>query len=739
MRKNLLSVLLLTCLATVSVRADLIWYEGFNYPDGNITNVSSGLWVCPGGNNGNGTDMLCSAHSLQVSTTSSTVASRSSDDYRFLSVTNGSTFTNHVQVLYASFTVICTNLPNGAGSYFGGFYGTAGTGGGYFGRLQAFTNGTVLPKTWRLGVTDNNLSTNKADGGFPVDLALNTPYQVVEELDPITLIATTIWVNPIDPTDTGSSSTDRKYTANDPLGGAATTPVTTYAFRQASSFGNGFWIITNLVTATTFAEAATNIWNTNAVAPTIVYQPTVGITNFINNSITLSAVANGQALGNLTYQWFQGSNPYPTGNGANILTIPNAQASDSGDYTLVVTTPFGLSVTSSVAHVVISAAPVPPSFAPGGQPVSQTVYGGQTVIFSTTVTSPGNVTFTWYSNNVVITSGTQTSGDTSTLELDNVQGNFSGSAYKVAATNDVVTTSGIVSTNAVLTVLNTPVVSIAYLRTLVDPGTYQPTNSTTPYQVTGTITIFTNLTSGNTAGYYLQDATAGINIFATFGSTFRPAQGDVVTFTGVLSYFSSTGLELYADTVDAPFANYTSYTDTGTTNALPTPVIIPFSVTNNLAYVNTNLAGSLVTLKNVYFSTNAGKTISTTGNQAVTVTNASGQTFALQFFNLDLDTAGQTLPTFAYSVTGILYGGNPNFSVGVTRFADIVTTAPLSPIPLSLSYSGGNLVFNWNDNSFSLQSSTNVVGPYTTITGAASGFITNTTAASTMFFRLYHP
>ena len=106
---------------------------------------------------------------------------------------------------------------------------------------------------------------------------------------------------------------------------------------------------------------------------------------------------------------------------------------------------------------------------------------------------------------------------------------------------------GLHSSNAVVQVVTPPAVSIAYLRTLVDPTTYLATNSTLLYSATGTVTTFTNLTTGNTSSYYLQDSTAGINIFATFGSTFRPAQGDVVTFVGFLSSFNST-LELGADT-----------------------------------------------------------------------------------------------------------------------------------------------------------------------------------------------
>jgi hypothetical protein len=164
-----------------------------------------------------------------------------------------------------------------------------------------------------------------------------------------------------------------------------------------------------------------------------------------------------------------------------------------------------------------------------------------------------------------------------------------------------------------------------------------------------------------------------------------------------------------------------------------------FVSTDGLPFVNTNLGGSLVKLKDVYFGARGGTTISTSGNDIITVTNSSGQSCNVEFFYLDLDTAGQTLPAYAYSVTGVLYGFNTTWAVGVTRFADIVTTPPPSPIPLNANFSGGNVTFTWSDASFSLQSSTNVAGPYTTITGAATGFSTNTTSAPTMFFRLYNP
>lgn len=77
-----------------------------------------------------------------------------------------------------------------------------------------------------------------------------------------------------------------------------------------------------------------------------------------------------------------------------------------------------------------------------------------------------------------------------------------------------------------------------------------------------------------------------------------------------------------------------------------------------------------------------------------------------------------------------------NFSVALS-FAGV--TGVVVPIHLNYQWSSPNLTLTWSDPSFSLQSSTNVAGTYTTISGASSGFITNTASSSTKFFRLYHP
>ena len=704
--KKTLFIAMLSLLFITGLKAQVILQDSFNYANGILTNVSSGLW-----SNYSGTaDSQVVNGRLEVFGTAAGGAGvRSGDVYR--------PFTNTLSssIVYASFIVNATNLINTT-NYFAHFSASSSVFKG-----KVFYRGLgVAPNSWRLG-TAAGVNAGAGEVVYPLDLATNIDYRVVISYD-INNILATLWVDPVVPSDASRQSND-------------TTPAGTpafFSFRQSSPNDN--FRVDDLFVGNAF----TDVVGTTVKPPTIYYQPIPGpTTNFAGGNMTLSCVAGG--AGTVTFQWqHAGTNlvddANDAGSASNVLTLVSSITNQTGDYQCIVTSTTNSvaagTATSSVAHVVITAAPIPPSFIT--QPVSQNLFTGQNMILTTSVSSPGNCTFTWYSNNTAVaTTGPDNSG-ASTFEIDNVAPTNSAT-YKVAVTNDVAA-SGIVSSNAVVTVVNPQHVTIGFLRTLVDPATFLPTNSVTPYQVTGTVTTLTNITSGTTSSYYLQDGTAGINIFITGTSTFRPAQGAVVTFVGVLSSFTS-GLELEGATT----IPYTSWVDTGTTNTVPAPIAIPFTVTNNLSNLNYNIAGSLVTLANVFFGTNGGNTISTTANVTVGVTNASGQPFFVLFSSQDLDTAGQTLPAFASSVTGIMYGTSTN-QLFVTRFADIVTTIAPSPIPLTMISSGGTLTFTWSDPSFNLQSSTNVLGPYATIPGASSGFMTNAAPDQPeMFFRLAHP
>ena len=138
MKKVLLSTLV-SCLALTTLRADLIWYEGFNYPDGQIINTSGGLWAR---HSGSGGDANVYNHKLENAMTI-----RSDDVNRQFCTVGGCSYTNALQAVYASFTVNCTNLPT-ATAYFAHFInGTSSLQG------RLFSLPGSQPGTWRLGIS----------------------------------------------------------------------------------------------------------------------------------------------------------------------------------------------------------------------------------------------------------------------------------------------------------------------------------------------------------------------------------------------------------------------------------------------------------------------------------------------------------------------------------------------------------------------------------------------------------
>ena len=660
--KRVLLAALLSCFAIASVRADLIWYESFNYADGSLTN--SGLWFKHSGT-GSPSDALVKNHKLENSASSPGVVPRSDDVNRPL-CTSSCVYTSSPTVLYASFTVNCTNLPNGAGTYFAHFQASSSI---FYGRVYAMTNGTVQPKTWRLGIAGGSGTARV----YPVDLAINTDYQVVVQWDPVTLFAATLWVNPV-------NSSDASLTSNDAVSAPSTTIA--YGFRQAGSFGNWFGTISNLAVATTWDEAATNVWTTNALTPAIVYQPK-GNTNFAYNTFSIGAVASGQGLGSMTYQWLEnGTNLLvnPLGN-TNVWTFNGAQPGDSGNYQMIATTPYGLSVTSAIASVLVTNSTIPPIITQ--QPATNTLaYTHQNITLTVAAIGPPTINYAWFYNNTSVTviSNPNVSGDgTPTLTLNDAQTNNGiAGTYRCEVWNDNGTNK---SSNAVVVVSDPSPVSIGYLRKLINPTTFDPTNSTLMYNVTGVITTHTNTTTGTTAGFYLQDSTGGINIFVTGTSTWRPAFGDEVTFSGYLSTYQGT-MELIADTT-LPATSWQTLSNN--IAGVPIPKLLAWDglATNLNPVLETNAEGSLVMLTNVYFGTNAGTMTPT--NAAVNpltymVTNASGKVGYINFAaQVNLDTLGQTLPTFAYAVVGALNQNTNNhagYQVFVTSWADIVTNAP---------------------------------------------------------------
>src|SRR5437899_12526735 len=141
MKKHLLTFAI-SCLAAASLRADVLWYESFNYPNGSIETNSGGLWICHSPANPL-KDSIVGNQKLQVAASSPGPLARQDDIHR-----NFITFTNSQTILYSSFTVNCTSTPPAAPStYFAHFYVNSTTL-----HARVFAMAGSLPNTWRLGI-----------------------------------------------------------------------------------------------------------------------------------------------------------------------------------------------------------------------------------------------------------------------------------------------------------------------------------------------------------------------------------------------------------------------------------------------------------------------------------------------------------------------------------------------------------------------------------------------------------
>jgi hypothetical protein len=406
------------------------------------------------------------------------------------------------------------------------------------------------------------------------------------------------------------------------------------------------------------------------------------------------------------------------------------------------------------------------------------IYSNSTVSFAVNTAAQQPLYYQWRFNGVNVDQVFSSdvlfgnSYRSSTLTLQNVTGDQNGS-YDCVISN--VCSGSLYVTNspsAVLTVTNIPPVSIGFLRTLTDKNNgYAPTVPLSSlYQVTGIITTVTNTTSGDTSSYYIEDATGGMNLFVTGGSSFRPQIGDVVTAAGFLSGFQGN-LEIEADLNDATHASGNTATSVQilsnniagypVAKVLDWPTEFFVNLTNNTVEQGTtngsgqltglgSKKGSICMLQDVYFGTNAGHVI--TGNWYAYVTNATGLGGWVYFWaDQDQDLVSNTIPAFAYSVQGPLFtreaGDAGSFwsGIGVSKWADVVTT----PLIVHASWAGSAPQITWSavaqTYSYSVLAASALTGPFTNIaTGLkfpdANGTYTDPSAGGQQrFYRVTSP
>jgi len=202
-------------------------------------------------------------------------------------------------------------------------------------------------------------------------------------------------------------------------------------------------------------------------SPVIVTQP-ISQTATNGNPVTFSVAAIGELP--LGYQWRFNESDIPGARGSS-YTISRVEATNAGNYQVVVTNRFGEDFSDVVTLTVFAS----PSITQ--QPTNQTVVEGSSVEFIVTAAGDAPLGYQWRFN------GTDLSGETSdSLMLDNVQTNQAGS-YQVVVANAFGSITSMVATLTVTMASGAPVITVP-------PASVTTTNdSPVTFSVTATGTV----------------------------------------------------------------------------------------------------------------------------------------------------------------------------------------------------------------------------------------------------------
>jgi hypothetical protein len=778
MKKALLPPLL-TLLAIAGASAAPIWYDVVtNYPLGCITTNSGGVWYphLPGTITATDALVVSNFYTSGAATTSRRLRVNGlNSEYimRLFDPVNTNSFTGGAGVvLYASFIANANFVPaGGAGTYFATFNNVLGNppsatnGFDFRGRVFEIGATNTYPFTNTLAGTYHfcvaNAAGDPAQGGganilhLPIDLIKGVDYQVVLKYD-IDNAQAWLWVNPAAETDTANMvgpTADSGAVANGLAG---------LLFRQRTA--GGTVDIRDIAVGTNFLDVVTNV----APGPVLVATNYNTVTNYSGNPALLEVFASSIAGGPLSYQWYQisgGTSNAISGANRQTYVVTSLSAADQGFYFCAITNAGGLGALSRTNfYISVNTASTAPLFTTKPPATTSASIGG-TLTLACAAGGTGPLTFQWAYNGSPLTDGLPVTGNagdlsvvagsqTPTLSVSSLSTNETGN-YTVTVTGSVAPST---NTTSAVTVNPPRLVNIAYLRSLVDHTTWQPTDTASVFAISNcVVTMYTNVTSGTTASYYIQDATAGIDLFVTGDATFRPQLGDLVSAAGTLSAFNNA-LELAVNSSNP----YQFYGITGHTNLLPAPYVFgPLSLTNDANLMETSIEGRLVMLTNVWF---AGSLTTSAGvNTTLVVTNSSSPPQSMQIFfpaGTDPDVSGQTIPNrFAWTITGVMAQfksgaySPAGYQVYVTRIGDVVTTAPPA-VTTTASISGNSVTLSWDAvpytidtrgaYSYSVLAATDINGPYLPVaTGltfnTTSGTYTQTIGGSAKFYKVVSP
>jgi alpha-tubulin suppressor-like RCC1 family protein len=299
-----------------------------------------------------------------------------------------------------------------------------------------FFQGTNLPGATRPTLTLTNVQPEQQGNYYVV--ASNAFGQRTNYGAQLTMVPSRITAQPVSQTVYGGDSVILSVTADGPtlqyqwqVGGTnvpgATISSLTLTNVHVTDAGNYSVVVSNSYGVQQSSNA------TVSVIPISISSQPAGANRYVNESVTfqVSALKNGP----FGYQWRFGGVNLAGQNGAT-LTLANLAISNSGNYSVVVTNPYGSTQSVDAALVVTDSKPIITV-----QPAGVGAYPGNTVSFQVTATGSRPLSYQWLSNGVTIAGATATN-----LVLSNV--NPSNAAlYSIRITNAAGT---ILSSNAPL-------------------------------------------------------------------------------------------------------------------------------------------------------------------------------------------------------------------------------------------------------------------------------------------------
>jgi Bacterial Ig domain/Immunoglobulin I-set domain len=413
--------------------------------------------------------------------------------------------------------------------------------------------------------------------------------------------------------------------------------------------------------------------------------------------LTNSTTSNNEGTGKTTATWISGTyqSVYNFSNDLSSVSAINNQSvvyfrlvcmsASSGSGGAIGTSGSCRVDNFTVTGVSLSSAPSIVS-----QPAGLNIYKGDSASFSVTAGGTAPLAFQWYYTNssgaVKLIDGSSGYGfgtitnstNAAPLTLSYVDPAQAG-GYFVVITN---VTGAITSSVANLTVgIRTPIATTIYAIRTNQTANWTPADTTNLYTVTGTVYTLFNMTAATSREFYIEDASGeGIPVFVGGGSFTMPNPGDSVTVTGPIGQYN--GLLEFNLSASNPTH---SFTINSSGNPLPTPKYFNLASLTNIAFVETNIEGSLVVVSNVFLQ--QPFVAGFVGAANVVMTNAAGVKLNL-FVNAGAsDVIASPVPRFASSIVG-LFGqyttaspATNSYEVDILQYASLTAGTPVTANP----------------------------------------------------------